>query len=350
MSWRTPVSICVVCCCLFAAACSIPTGANQPPQSSGQVQWVRYTDSAEGAFSIDVPFGWQMQGGMYRFGYFDVRWMIDVRSLDGKTILRLDDVNIPPYVLPGPNTGREGQTYVRPQQFQMVVARYQEAQPYAELYAKHRFSQVCRSMTTRPADWTPKIPANWEESPSAKPTAATISFNCDTFDGPRVATVFVASTLYTNPNYWVAMPISVLSTPDRLQQAYAITQHMIDSWEKNPRWVQHQNQLTEVGLQQIRNNFAQFMQQMREYDQARSAAMNQQVAHYEARQDAQAQQVSNWGDILTGLVNVSDPKTGSEFKIFSGPKSNYYVNGLGVKVNSNISPGPDFHQLDVLPQ
>jgi hypothetical protein len=45
---------------------------------------VRYTDSAEGAFSMDVPVGWQVQGGMYRFGYFDVRWMMAARSLDEK--------------------------------------------------------------------------------------------------------------------------------------------------------------------------------------------------------------------------------------------------------------------------
>jgi hypothetical protein len=350
MTWKTTVSICAFYCCLFAVACSIPAAANQPAHEPDKIQWVRYTDSAEGAFSIDVPFGWQVQGGMYRFGYFDVRWMIDVRSLDGKTIVRLDDVNVPPYALPGPHTGSEGQPYAKPQQFQMVVARYQEAQPYAELYAKHRFSQVCRSMTARPADWTPKIPASWQDSAGARPTAATISFNCDTSDGRRVATVFVGTVLYATPGFWVAMPISVLSTPDRLPQAYAITQHMIDSWEKNPQWVQYQNQLTQAGLQQIRNNFAQFMQQMRQYDQARSAAMNQQVAGYLAHQQAQAQQVSNFGDILTGLVNVSDPKTGSQFQVFSGPKSNYYVNGLGVKVNSNISPGPDFHQLDVLPQ
>jgi hypothetical protein len=51
--------------------------------------FTHYTDSAEGAFSMDVPLGWQVQGGMYRFGHFDVRWMMDVRSLDGKIILRI---------------------------------------------------------------------------------------------------------------------------------------------------------------------------------------------------------------------------------------------------------------------
>jgi len=33
--------------------------------------------------------------------------------------------------------------------------------------------------------------------------------------------------------------------------------------------------------------------------------------------------------------------------VFSGPKSNYYTNGLGVKINSNVSPGADFYQFEV---
>jgi hypothetical protein len=131
------------------AILSFPLATPTNPAPPSNIEWVRYTDSAEGAFSIDVPVGWQIQGGMYRFGYFDVRWMIDARSLDGKTILRLSDANVPPYVPPGPHTGPEGQPYVKPQQFQMVVAKVQSADSYAELYAKHRFSEVCKSMTPR---------------------------------------------------------------------------------------------------------------------------------------------------------------------------------------------------------
>ena len=63
---------------------------------------------------MDVPVGWQVQGGMHRFGNFDVRWMMDVRSLHSKIIVRIFDVNVPQYTLPGPHTGREGQAYSRP--------------------------------------------------------------------------------------------------------------------------------------------------------------------------------------------------------------------------------------------
>ena len=65
---------------------------------------------------------------------------------------------------------------------------------------------------------------------------------------------------------------------------------MIDSWQKSPQWEQYQNQITQMGLEQIRAGFQQFLQQMQAYHQARTAAMNPQVAHFESHQNAQAQQ------------------------------------------------------------
>ncbi len=76
--------------------------------------------------------------------------------------------------------------------------------------------------------------------------------------------------------------------------------------------------------------------------------MNQQVAHFEARQQAQADQVSSWGNILTGITNLYDPASGTQFQVFSGPKANYYMNGAGVKINSNLNPGNGFHQVQNL--
>jgi hypothetical protein len=309
--------------------------------------WVNYTDSAEGAFSMDVPVGWQVQGGMYRFGYFDVRWMMDVRSLDGKIIIRINDVNIPPHALPGQQSGREGQPYSKPQQFQMVVASYRSGQSYAEFYAKHRFSAACTTLTSRQADWTPVMPQAWRSEPSAQSTEGSSSFDCASSEGARIANVFVRTTLYPSNNFWTVDPvISVIATPEGVPLAHSMVQHMIDSWKKNADWEQYQNRITQMGLDQIRRSFGQFLQQMQAYHQARNAAMNQQVASYESRQNAQTRQVSSWGDTLTGLQKVSDPQTGKEFQVFSGPKANYYTNGTGVTVNSNLSPGSDFHQVN----
>jgi hypothetical protein len=321
-------------------------GPGALPSSAAGLNWVSYTDSAEGGFSMEVPLGWQILGGMYRFGYFDVRWMMDVRSLDGKVIIRIDDPNVPPYVLPGPHTGAAGRPAFKPQMYQMMVDDYREAQPYAEGYAKHRFSSVCKSLTPRTAGWSPTMPPAWHSDPGAKVTQATVSYDCPTSDGPRTVIVYARNTLHPDSGLWQVDPIiSLLATPEAVQLAESMIQRMIDSWQENPQWAQYQQQMTNRGLEEIRGGFAQFMQQMQAYHQQREAAMNQQVAHFEARQQAQAQQVSDWGEMLTGLTKVYDPATGTQFDVFTGPKANYYTNGNGVTINSNISPGANFHQV-----
>jgi hypothetical protein len=355
-TWKSPwITLRLICVFLFLfcalASSNSAQTQTQSTKSPANIQWVRYNDSAEGAFNMDVPVGWQDQGGMYRFGYFDVRWMMGARSLDGRVIILISDANVPPYVIPSFNTPREGQPYTKPQQFQMVVSRYQEAQPYAETYAKHRFGDVCKSMTPTASTWQPTVRQRPDDVSPAKRSDASVSFNCDSTDGPRIATVALRTNLFQGQNYayWTAEPVSVLCSPDRCAQAYEMAQHMMDSWEKNPQWAQKQEQLTQIGLQQIRVAFGQFMQQMQQFHQQFTQSLNQQVSGYYARQNAQAKQVSQWCDNINGLTNVTDPKTGAQFQVFTGPKPNYYQNGLGVKVNSVISPGPDFTQLEVKP-
>lgn len=325
------------------------SGPATPTQTtSGQpLNWVRYTDNAEGAFSMEVPVGWQILGGMYRFGYLDVRWMMNARSLDGKVVIRIDDPNVPPYVLPGPHSGPAGHAAIRPQLYQMVVDNFREAQPFAESYAKQRFASTCQSLTPREPDWTPAMPAAWQIDGRARSTQASIAYDCPTADGPRIAEIFARTTIVGDQGLWVADPIiSILVAPDRLEVARSAVQHMIESWQVNPQWKQYQDRMTEVGLNVMRGEFQDFMRQMQVFHEQREAAMNQQVAHYYAQQNRQSQQVSNFCETLTGLTTVRDSRTGTEFQVFSGPKSNYYRNGLGVTVNSNISPGPAFYQVD----
>jgi hypothetical protein len=286
---------------------------------------------------------------MYRFGYLDVRWMMDIRSLDGKVIIRINDPNVPPYVLPGPHSGPAGHPAIRPHLFQMVVDNYQEAKPYAESYAKRRFQSVCTSMTPRDAEWTPTMPTAWQYPSGMRFTQASVSFDCQTSNGPRIAIVYARTAIIGNDGLWLVDPVmSILATPDRLPQAEDMTQSMINSWEETPQWKVHQEELTRMALDSMVRDFQNFMQQMAQYHQQRTAAMNQQVSQFEARQQAQANQVTSFGNILTGVTNLYDPQTGTQFQVFSGPKSNYYMNGMGVKINSNVNPGNGFYQVENL--
>ena len=81
-----------------------------------------------------------------------------------------------------------------------------------------------------------------------------------------------------------------------------------------------------------------------DYHQQRTEAMNTQVSQFERRMQQQADQVTSFGNILTGVTNLVDPVTGTHFQDFTGPKSNYYINGAGVRINSNIDPANGSHQ------
>jgi hypothetical protein len=355
-SARLLTSFCVLLVSSFPCACQRTSKTPEKSQtkaqakSPAQIQWLHYNDSAEGAFNMDVPLGWQVKGGMYRFGYFDVRWMMGVRSLDGKVVIRINDIDVPPYALPGPTTGREGQPYIRPQQYQMVVERFQQAQPYAETYAKHAFSSLCKTMTPSASAWSPTLPPGWIDAKHPSSSGA-VAYSCATTDGPRILNVYTFNSLIQGQGYgfWIATPISILCSPNRCAQAQSMTQHMIDSWQKNPQWVQYQNQLTQIGLEHIRQGFQQFMQQMQQIHERFTQSLNRQQAGFYAHMHSEEQQFSSWDDVINNETNVTDPDTGTQFKVFTGPKHNYYENGLGVKINSDVSPGPDFHQLQVNP-
>ncbi len=352
----------ISCFALFLALILGGCGAqNAPPEARAHTSasaaqqrfpanWVRYTDPAEGAFSIDVPVGWQIQGGLYRYGYFDARWMMNVRSLDGAMIVRLSDASVPPYALPGPGTGQDRQPYARPKQFQMIVAGYRSAASYATLYARHRFQSVCKHLTSEDHAWQPTLPAAFKPDQNAqKVTYGGAAYRCVTSAGPRVALVYAVTVVYPSSygsGLWVVNPlVSILTTPSDEPTATSVAQRMLNTWEKNPQWVAYQNKLTQVGLQAVMSNFQNFVQQMQAFDQARRSAMNAQVAGFESRMGAQAAQVSSFGDTLTGLQNATDPMTGDSFQVWTGPKSGYFKDASGNVINSNISPGAGFHQI-----
>src|SRR5579862_8739883 len=50
----------------------------------GGAGWTQYQDPLEQAFTLQVPQGWTVKGGMFRMGYSDHRQMVDMKSPDGK--------------------------------------------------------------------------------------------------------------------------------------------------------------------------------------------------------------------------------------------------------------------------
>ncbi len=309
--------------------------------------WTKFEDPSEQAFTVEVPQGWTVHGGLYRLGYSDYRPMIDLISPDGSINIRSGDVAVPTYFLPTQNH-REGELADLGAQAQGIYARYRSGKEYAGLYALSHFKSVCHTLTPMEVDQTPpgKKDPN-AAADSAQNTAGAIGYACDANGKSRDAYVYARTVL--SSNLWqVKALISYIAPADQVQLARDIIRHLSETFQVSQKWVQYQNQMDQEGYQyqvaRQKQRLAELGQQVQQFE-AKMQGMRDQVNAFERRQAAQAAQVESFTNTLTGLTPTIDPLNGSKRLDWIGPNSGYWINGQGTVVNSNLSPGAGFHQL-----
>jgi hypothetical protein len=97
-------------------------------------------------------------------------------------------------------------------------------------------------------------------------------------------------------------------------------------------------------MQQFENRMSAMQNQVANFERGQ-AAMQSQVGQFEQRQDAFANQVQSFDNALVGVTPTTDPLTGEHRDVWTGPKANYYRNGLGEVINSTLPPGPNWTEL-----
>lgn len=302
--------------------------------------WTTFIDPFEQAFSVEVPAGWTVRGGLFRMGYSDERPMIDLTSPDGRINVRLGDLSIPSYAVPNAFHTREGEVYDLGAQAQLIVARYRTGPEFAVLYSHMRFYRDCRDARgdadtanfTLP-DYLPS------QGPSPKTSAGAIAYRCGIGPAERVAYVY-ARTAEGSGIWSVPTMGSFFAPPDQLNLARTILQHCAATFRIHPQWMQKQQQMDAfaVRYQQIRQQKRRddLGQQVRQFE-AQMQTMRNQVSSFERHQAAFQQQVDGFTQALRGVTPTIDPFTGEAREVWTGPKSNYWTNGTTV-VNSVKGP------------
>jgi hypothetical protein len=332
---------------LFLAAHAGATG-------TAAVRWTPFIDPAEKAFTVEVPAGWTVKGGIIRLGFSDARAMVDMTSPDGRINVRLGDVAVPPYVEPTQYHAREGETYDLGAQAQMVVARYRTGPEFAVLYSHARFHALCHNPR---GDSTPSgislpdvVPS---ETPPDQSSSGAISYRCDAPREPQgyaVAFAWAKTALFKS--IWGVTPLASFYAPaDQVELARAVLLRSAKSFQLRPEWLQYQKQMDAQGLEYQRARQQQRMvalgQQVQQFE-SRMAAMRAQVSAFERHQAAQAAQVESFTNVLNGITPTVDPLTGEARQVWTGPAGRYWANGLGEVVNSNSQPSASFHEIQPL--
>ena len=312
--------------------------------------WTSFQDPFEQAFSVEVPQGWTVRGGLFRMGFSDERPMVDLLSPDGRINVRLGDLSIPTYTAPTQYHTREGEVYDLGAQAQLIVARYRTGPEFAVLYSHVRFYQACHDAAGDAGNVDFSVPDYIPtEGQAPKTSTGAIAYRCGSGTNERIAFAYARTS--TGGNIWSVPTMgSFLSPPDKVSVARAVLEHCAQTFKLNPAWIEKQKQLDAYALQYQRARQQQRMQALAQQVQqfeAKMQAMRDQVASFERHQAAQASQVEGFTQALRGVTPTIDPFTGEAKEVWTGQTSNYWENGRGDVVNSVNAPQGNWQQMTV---
>ncbi len=320
--------------CVPVFSAQSPTVPAKAPAPASQASWNRFSDPYERAFSLEVPAGWTVRGGLYRKGVLDPRVMIDVTSPDGRISYRIGDASIPPFTTPTPllmQLGfREGSPYNPGGRVQGMIARYRSGTQFANLYAQAHFSRTCRNVavkTMRAANPLLRVALDGADN------AGEVVFTCDSGAGPMAGYVYAQSSGSERAGLWgIPVIYSFLALQSQARMAMELMTHSVASYRQNPDWTRAQQGLNQQSNAQIQ----------------REAQANAEIRQRQSqRADSQLKLAQDFDDVINGVTLTRDPTTGQTREVLTGQYSNYWANALGGVVNTptDTQPGPNYRKL-----
>ena len=312
------------------------------------VAYVRFQDPSEGAFSLDVPRGWRVSGGLVRKAPVDVRSQVVASSPDNHVHLRIGDADVPPFTLPTPllvQSGfREGATYSPGYGVNMLVMRYLPGEQFAQSWVTSKVGPTCAGLqivNTRPLPRTVEamnaiMARHGSPAVSQRLHAGDLAFRCQRGEVPMVGYLFVATLLTAGSagggTWHVDQLQGYLSPPARAGEAQAVLSHMAETVTLNPEWVRMQQNITASTSRIVADTGAHISRVISDSYWTRQASLDE-VSRRRSNQ-------------TMGLEDVRDPVTGRELKV-ENSSTYHWIDHRGNIVGTDVynRPSLDFREL-----
>ena len=236
----------------FAAlfACLMPAAAQ------AGLQWRKWQDPNEGAFSIDVPAGWRVEGGLVRKAPVDVRLDVLVTSPDGRVQIRIGDAMIPPFVVPNQLMAQagfgEGRWYSPGYGVNFLVQRYLPASYFmTQWYLPQRVGRVQNVLVRVHGTKARQISQSMSQmGVQVRVDMADMTFQARTNQGRINGYAMIQTKLISMPGSqgatWdVSKMTGYLADPRAEALAARVYSGVVGGFQWNPRW--YADQLRVVG-------------------------------------------------------------------------------------------------------
>jgi hypothetical protein len=232
---------------------SAPTGA--PAQGLTDVSWTTFTDPNESAFTIDVPRGWKVVGGIVRKTPLWPTAVVRVLSPDRRTLIDVGDPDSVPY--------------------HASIA----ASDYVRGFTRRAMSGACPGLSIVNVAELPDV-ERFEITHSPGPynqwSAAQASFNCSGRQAGMAGEAIAVLQYMTSLHGGQAMVLAAfVTTTGQQDEADRLLNHMYSSFRQNPEWGARQQQM---GQQLANGALARWRGEQRQQQQMDDAITN--TAHF----------------------------------------------------------------------
>lgn len=336
-----------------------------PASDLSAVTYRTFDDPNENAFSVEVPTGWDIKGGLFRAGPIDTRpWVVAVAP-DNSCRAFIGDGEICPYTLPDSTLNWTGFTPGKSYNG-TLVHDYIPARKFVEKYAREKLKKVLTDIQVVQEHDRPEIASAYNTGAATRSEAHSMKISGMYGNIPAVG-YFVASTKANATNgggmWWVTLIAGEISPAAYDQQGLDVIMHMLKSFKIKPEWQTRSLANTaavsrnyaaaaRVRDQQIQANYANIQAANNRITSgywAQQAANDRISSGYWSRQASQYHAANNFSNYIRGQETVRDTSTGTNYQVEYGPKY-HWIDGGGNYAGTNYSsPGAGWSQLMSVP-
>jgi len=235
-------------CFAGLAAFFIPSVVQSAP-GAGDLPFTRWVEPREHAFSVDVPTGWKLEGGLTYLGPIDPQTYISVTSPDGKLRVFLGDSQLLARQVPGQLTRQqtnasEGQTFKSPTGAPVMMQRFMTGPQYAKYHIGWRLCQqpawvaqadlpdLSRSLADAVAPYARAYNVRIQAS------AGEVSFTCGNVQGVVYAATMLSSSNAGPIQMWNIYRLAGFQSADPMRSMLAryVMEHMLATFALDRNW------------------------------------------------------------------------------------------------------------------
>lgn len=331
------------------------TGAAAGAGAPGGLTYVRWKEPTEGAWSVEVPKGWKVTGGLKRFAPTDVRGEVVVTSPDKRIRVSAGDCDLPTFTEPNP-TGvalgfKEGTWYSPSGTQKFMIRRFLTGLEVGREYVSKRIGQSVTELEVVKERERPELVAalneaikkNAQPGQSGRATAGEVAFKGQLEGSPCVGSYFVGTRGTTlevagiDPiSLWnVVLLYGYAATKEKADVAASVLDRLVKSFEYSPEWVRMQQNITIESARIVHETNEDISKKLSE-SYWRRAASESEISRRRS-------------NATLGVEDVTDPGSNMTYKVESG--SNYYwLDDRGYIVGTDTPGAPSVEYRELVRQ